>query len=49
MVALTTMAAIAESLSHLIATGRIDEWPSVVGPVADYVARGLGASGKLGG
>lgn len=47
VVALTTMAAIAESFSHLIATGRIDEWPSIVGPVADYVARGLGASGEL--
>ncbi|MFZ0042643.1 MAG: TetR/AcrR family transcriptional regulator [Solirubrobacteraceae bacterium] len=43
VVALTTMAAIAESLSHLIATDRIDEWPAVVGPVTDYVARGLNA------
>jgi AcrR family transcriptional regulator len=43
IVALTTMAVIAESLSHLIATGRIDEWPSFVGPVSEYVARGLGA------
>jgi AcrR family transcriptional regulator len=41
--ALTTMAAIAESLSHLIATDRIDEWRSFVGPVSEYVARGLGA------
>jgi AcrR family transcriptional regulator len=47
VVALTTMAAIAESFSHLIATERIDEWPSVVGPVSEYVARGLGAAGEL--
>jgi AcrR family transcriptional regulator len=47
VVALTTMAAIAESFSHLIATGRIDEWRTIVGPVSAYVARGLGASGKL--
>jgi AcrR family transcriptional regulator len=44
VVALTTMAAIAESLSHLIATGRIDEWPSIVDPVSAYVARGLRAA-----
>ena len=43
---LTTMAAIAESLSHLIATDRIEEWPAVVGPVSEYVARGLGAVGE---
>jgi hypothetical protein len=47
VVALTTMAAIAESFSHLIATGRIDRWPTIVGPVSAYVARGLGASGEL--
>jgi AcrR family transcriptional regulator len=43
VVALTTMAAIAESLSHLIATGRLDQWPSIIEPVSAYVARGLGA------
>jgi AcrR family transcriptional regulator len=43
IVALTTMAAVAESLSHLIATGRIDQWPAIVEPVTAYVARGLGA------
>ncbi len=47
VVALTTMAAIAESFSHLIATGRIDDWPSIVRPLSAYVARGLGARGEL--
>jgi AcrR family transcriptional regulator len=43
VVALTTMAAIAELLSHLIATGRLEQWPSIIDPVSAYVARGLGA------
>ncbi len=47
VVALTTMAAIAESLSHLIATDRIDQWPSIIEPVSAYVARGLAAGGEL--
>ncbi len=47
VVALATMAAIAESLSHLIATDRIAEWPSIVEPLTAYVARGLGAGGEL--
>lgn len=47
VVALTTMAAIAESLSHLIATGRIEQWPSIIEPVSAFVARGLGAGGAL--
>jgi AcrR family transcriptional regulator len=35
------MAAIAEPISDLVATGRLDEWEQIVGPVSDFVARGL--------
>lgn len=44
VVAMTSMAAIAESLSHLVATGQLDDWPSIVEPVSRYVSRGLGAT-----
>jgi AcrR family transcriptional regulator len=35
------MAAIAEPISDLVATGRLDAWEQIVGPVSDFVARGL--------
>jgi AcrR family transcriptional regulator len=41
IVSLASMAAIAELISHLVATNRLDEWQDVVDPVADYVTRGL--------
>jgi hypothetical protein len=38
---LATMAAIGESISDLVATGRIGEWESLVEPISDYIGRAL--------
>jgi AcrR family transcriptional regulator len=38
---LATMAAIGESISDLVATGRIDEWESLVDPISEYIGRAL--------
>lgn len=38
---LGAMAAIAEPIGDLVATGRLDEWETLVGPISEFVARGL--------
>jgi hypothetical protein len=38
---LATMAAIGESISDLVATGRIDEWEVLVDPISEFVGRAL--------
>jgi hypothetical protein len=38
---LAAMAAIGEPISDLVAAGRIDEWEKLVGPISEFVARGL--------
>jgi AcrR family transcriptional regulator len=40
---LAAMAAIGETISELVATGRVEDWQEVVGPVSEFVARGLRA------
>jgi hypothetical protein len=44
---LAAMAAIAEPISDLVATGRIDGWETLVDPISEFVARGLMASDPL--
>jgi AcrR family transcriptional regulator len=41
---LAAMAAIAEPISDLVASGRIDQWETLVDPISEFVARGLMAS-----
>lgn len=41
LVSMSSMAAIVEPLSHLVATGALGDWEAIVDPVADYVASGL--------
>ena len=41
IVSLASMAAVAELISQLVATDRLEEWESVVDPVADFVLSGL--------
>jgi AcrR family transcriptional regulator len=38
---LATMAAIGESISDLVATGRIDEWEELVDPISEFIGRAL--------
>jgi AcrR family transcriptional regulator len=38
---LATMAAIGESISDLVATGRIDEWDALVDPISEFIGRAL--------
>lgn len=38
---LATMAAIGEALSDLVATGRITEWETLVGPISEFIGRAL--------
>jgi AcrR family transcriptional regulator len=40
--AMATMAAIAEPVSHLVATGELDQWRSLTEPLARYALRALG-------
>lgn len=42
LAAMATMAAIAEPVSHLVATGRLREWRALVEPLARYALRALG-------
>lgn len=42
LAAMATMAAMAELVSHLVATGRLDEWEGLVEPLARYALRALG-------
>ncbi len=42
--AIAAMAAIAEPVSELVASGRIGQWETIVDPVVGFVARGLMAS-----
>jgi AcrR family transcriptional regulator len=42
LAAMATMAAMAELVSHLVATGRLDEWRSLVEPLERYALRALG-------
>lgn len=39
---MATMAAITEPLVHLVATGRLDEWRTLTGPLTRYFLRALG-------
>lgn len=45
LVAVATMAAIAESVSHLVAAGRAAEWESITEPLARYAMRALNPDG----
>jgi AcrR family transcriptional regulator len=47
IVAMATMAAIEEPLSHLVATGQLDRWEEVVDPVSDFVIRAIVLSPEL--
>jgi AcrR family transcriptional regulator len=38
---LATMAAIGEALSDLVATGRVGEWETLVGPISEFIGRAL--------
>ena len=38
---LATMAAIGETISELVETGRIEEWETIVEPLSEFVARAL--------
>jgi AcrR family transcriptional regulator len=38
---LATMAAIGESISDLVATGRIGEWEALVDPISEFIGRAL--------
>lgn len=42
LAAMATMAALAEPVSHLVATKRLDEWRELVEPLARYALRALG-------
>lgn len=42
LAAMATMAAIAEPVSHLVATGRLSEWRNLVEPLSRYALRALG-------
>jgi hypothetical protein len=39
---MATMAALAESVGHLVATARLDEWRTLTEPLARYALRALG-------
>ncbi|MEA2471732.1 MAG: hypothetical protein QOE38_2731 [Thermoleophilaceae bacterium] len=41
LAAMSTMAAIAEPLSHLVAADQLGDWETIVEPVTQYVARAL--------
>jgi len=41
VVSLASMAAIAEPLSDLVASGRLADWETIVGPVSEFVGRAL--------
>jgi len=41
LVSVATMAAVAESVGYLVATGRLDEWRTIVEPLSRYVLRAL--------
>jgi hypothetical protein len=38
---LAAMAAIGESISDLVATGRTDQWEALVEPLSDFISRAL--------
>jgi AcrR family transcriptional regulator len=42
LAAMATMAAIAEPVSHLVATGMLEEWRTLVAPLSRYALRALG-------
>lgn len=42
LAAMATMAAISEPVTHLAATGRLDQWQGLVEPLARYALRALG-------
>jgi AcrR family transcriptional regulator len=42
LAAMATMAAIAETVSHLVATARLAEWRSIIEPLERYALRALG-------
>jgi AcrR family transcriptional regulator len=42
LAALATMAAISEPVTHLVATGRLEQWRGLVEPLARYALRALG-------
>lgn len=41
LTAIATMAGLVESVSHLVATERLDEWPSLIEPLGRYALRAL--------
>jgi AcrR family transcriptional regulator len=44
LASLAAMASIGEAIGELVATGRLAEWPELVDPIGEFVARGLGAA-----
>jgi AcrR family transcriptional regulator len=42
LAAMATMAAISEPVTHLVATGRLEEWQGLVEPLTRYALRALG-------
>lgn len=47
LVAVATMAAVAESVVHLVAAGRAADWPQIVDPLARYALRALTPDAEL--